>query len=200
MEIQSMHTVIHEVEASSMISELTQDTLYRLLPPGIRSCIRAHLILRKWIVSKIVAPRLGLKARQSRIELLLRALEVCRLRNLEGRRDISIAQSHCVRSFAEATITSAIVSVESRAHWRAWNNVAMNRSATCDSLVSLLAVPAMHSVTDDMLTVDIGWLFERMLEIIVSPDILDPVNADSQGLINFDKRRCVFCRNELYLI
>ncbi|KAL1659369.1 rho GTPase activating protein 22 [Schizophyllum commune] len=189
VEIQSMHTVIHEVEASSMISELTQDTLYRLLPPGIRSCIRAHLILRKWIVSKIVAPRLGLKARQSRIELLLRALEVCRLRNLEGRRDISIAQSHCVRSFAEATITSAIISVESRAHWRAWNNVAMNRSATCDSLVSLLAVPAMHSVTDDMLTVDIGWLFERMLEIIVSPDILDSVNADSQGLINFDKRR-----------
>ncbi|OBZ69986.1 hypothetical protein A0H81_10131 [Grifola frondosa] len=112
VEIQSMSSYILEVEPSPMISELTQDTLYRLLPPAIRSCIRAFGILRKWLISKLVPLRLGLRTRQARMELMLRAIEVCRLRNFDSTTsNLPLAERPCVRSFAEAVLT--IVEVNS---------------------------------------------------------------------------------------
>jgi len=83
VEIQTIYSHIQEIEPSSLISELTQDALYRLLPPGVRSCIRAYSIIWKWLISKIVAPRVGLHSRQARMELLIQAIEVYRLRNTE---------------------------------------------------------------------------------------------------------------------
>lgn len=106
IEIQTMYTHVHEVEPSSLISEMTADTLYRLLPPGIRSCIRAHGIVRKWLISKLVAPKLGLRTRQTRMELFLRAIEVARLRNAEAN-SLHPIERPCVRSFVEAVICSA---------------------------------------------------------------------------------------------
>jgi hypothetical protein len=40
------------------------------------------------------------------------------------------------------------------------------------------------------LLVDIGWLFERMLEVIVMPNVINPPVEEGQGLVNFEKRRC----------
>ncbi|KAG6807525.1 hypothetical protein H0H93_001520, partial [Arthromyces matolae] len=80
-EIQNIYTHIQDVDHSPLISEMAQDSLYRMLPPGIRSCIRAYAIIRKWIVSKIVTPRLGLRTRQARMELLLKVIEIARWRN-----------------------------------------------------------------------------------------------------------------------
>ena len=83
MEIQTIYSQIQEVEPSSLIAEMTQEALYRLLPPGIRSCVRAYTIIRKWLIAKLVAPRIGLRARQARMELLIQVIEVARLRNTE---------------------------------------------------------------------------------------------------------------------
>jgi hypothetical protein len=189
VEIQNMYTHIQEVEPSSLISEMAQDILYRLLPPGVRGCIRAYGIIRKWLVANLVIPRLGLRARQERMELFLQAIEVARLRNAEPNASHHIEQP-CVRSFVEAVITSAIVSVESRMYQRPWQLVAYNRGCTCDSVAALLARPRIQSTSSrDCLTVDMGWLIERMLEIIASPDIIEPSAQDGQGLVNFDKRR-----------
>ncbi|KAG5636991.1 hypothetical protein H0H81_006167 [Sphagnurus paluster] len=190
VEIQTIYSHIHEVEHSQMISE-GQDSLYRLLPPGIRSCVRAYTIIRKWIVSKIVAPRLGLRQRQARMDLLLRVIEVTRLRNANTRSPSSlIVEQPCVRSFVEAVTTSAILSVESRMHYRAWQNVAVARGVQCDSLATLLARPSTKSVSfQDTLTPDMGWLMERMLEVIATPDTVESVAQDNQNLVNFDKRR-----------
>ena len=189
-----------------MISELTQDALYRLLPPGVRSCIRAYGIIRKWLISKIVTPRLGLRTRQARMELLIQAIEVSRLRNSESTSSTSSSspsspstaqqlEQPCVRSFVEAVTTSAILSVESRMHHRAWQGVAFSRGCSCDSLSSLLLRPYIECTSsNDSLTVDMGWLLERMLEVIATPDIIEPTFQDLEGqtLVNFDKRRLVF--------
>ena len=190
VEIQTLYSHIQEVDHSSLISELNQDSLYRLLPPGIRSCVRAYSILRKWIISKIVAPRLGLRARQARMELLLRVIEVARLRNMESAATSRLHEKPCVRSFVEAVTTSAILSVESRMHHRAWQNVALARGTYSDSLVSLLARPYMQSASSHVpLTPDMGWLLERILEVIASPDVIESSMQENQSLLNFNKRR-----------
>lgn len=187
-----MYTHIQEIEPSPMISELSQDSVYRLLPPGIRSCVRAYTLLRKWIVSKIVAPRLGLRARQARMEILLRAIEVTRIRSMDSATSGGLADKPCVRSFVEAVLSSAIISPESRAHHRAWQNVAMTRGSHCDSLTSLLSRPVTESVAlREPLTVDMGWLIERLLDIIATPDVVESANQESLSLVNFEKRRCV---------
>ena len=193
VEIQTIYSHIQEIEPSSMISELTQDALYRLLPPGVRSCIRAYGIIRKWLISKIVAPRLGLRTRQARMELLIQAIEVSRLRNSESSSSTTrVLEQPCVRSFVEAVTTSALLSVESRMHHRAWQGVALSRGCSCDSLSSLLLRPYIECTSsNDSLTVDMGWLLERMLEVIATPDIIEPTVQDPEGqtLVNFDKRR-----------
>ncbi|KAJ3764712.1 hypothetical protein FB446DRAFT_22230, partial [Lentinula raphanica] len=116
IEIQTIHSHIQDVEPSSLIFELSPESLYRLLPPGIRSCIRAHSIIRKWLISKSVAPRIGLRARQARLEFLLQVIEVARMRNTEIHSPNSVSEQPCVRSLVEATVTSAILSPESRMH------------------------------------------------------------------------------------
>jgi hypothetical protein len=184
----------------------SQDVLYRLLPPGVRSCIRAFAIIRKWLISKIVAPRLGIRTRQARMELLVQCIEVARLRSAENLGSSSasapspasasgspVSLQPCVRSFVEAVVTSALLSVESRLHQRAWQSVANNRACQPDSIASLLSRPYVQTTSsNDCLTVDVGWLLERMLEIIAGPDVLDSTSQEGQNLVNFDKRRCVF--------
>ncbi|KAF5374674.1 hypothetical protein D9615_008986 [Tricholomella constricta] len=191
VDIQTIYSHIQEVEHSPMISELSQDSLYRMLPPGIRSCVRAYGIIRKWIISKIVAPRLGLRTRQARMELLLRVIEVARLRNTNSSSTPTrLVDQPCVRSFVEAVTTSAILSIESRMHSRAWQNLAVSRGVQCDSLVALLSRPSTRSVScQESLTPDMGWVMERMLEVIATPDTLESVAQESHHLVNFDKRR-----------
>lgn len=191
VEIQTMYSHISEVEPSPMISELSQDALYRILPPGIRSCIRAYGILRKWLISKLVAFQVGIRTRQARMDILLRAIEIARLRSATSTSvNFGVMERPCIRSFVEAVLTSAIVSVESRAHHRAWQNVAAARGVQCDSLASLLRKPCVElAVPVEPLTVDMGWLLERILEIISIPDILQPASEEGPSVVNFDKRR-----------
>ncbi len=190
VEVQTIYTHILEVERSSMISELSHDSLYRLLPPSVRSCIRAYTLIRKWLISKLVAPRIGLRARQARIELLIQAIELARLRNTETLSSAQLIEQPCVRSFVEAVTMSALLSPECRLHHRVWQSVSLSRNCTCDSLSSLLHQPFVQSVSSqESLTVDMGWLLERIIEISATPDILDASSREGQQLINFDKRR-----------
>ncbi|KZT72385.1 hypothetical protein DAEQUDRAFT_664500 [Daedalea quercina L-15889] len=191
VEIQAMNSYIMGIEPSSFISELGQDSLYRLLPPSVRGCIRASNILRKWLICQLIAPRLGLRARQTRMEKLLRAIEISRLRSTTDAAGSEgpVVERPCIRSAVEAILTSAVVSVESRTHYRAWQNIALGRATSCDSLVSLLSKPAVSALSRGVLAVDIGWVLEKMLEVISTPDVLESMSETSSGLVNFDKRR-----------
>ncbi|KAH9927766.1 uncharacterized protein B0H18DRAFT_1118293 [Fomitopsis serialis] len=191
VEIQAMNSYITEVEPSTLISELGQDSLYRLLPPSVRGCIRASNILRKWLVCQLISPRLGLRARQARMEKLLRAIEISRLRSTtdETNPERPMGERPCIRSAVEAILTSAAVSVESRTHYRAWQNIALGRGTYCDSLASFLSRPAAPITSRGALAVDIGWVLEKMLEVISTPDVLESMSETSSGMVNFDKRR-----------
>ncbi|KAF5354352.1 hypothetical protein D9758_010729 [Tetrapyrgos nigripes] len=198
IEIQTIYSHLLEVEPSPLISELSPESLYRVLPPGVRSCLRAHIIVRKWLISKIVALRIGLRARQNRMEYLLRVIEVSRLRNNEIASSGELATTHCVRSFVESVITSAVLSPESRLYQRAWHNVAVTRGCQMDSLAALLERPAKKSASSkEPLTIDLGWLFERLLDVISMPDMVESTTQEGQNLVNFDKRRnlCNFISN-----
>ncbi|KAG6901253.1 hypothetical protein C0995_014541 [Termitomyces sp. Mi166 len=192
VDIQTIYTHIQDVDHSPLISEMAQDSLYRLLPPGIRSCVRAYAIIRKWIISKIIAPRLGPRVRQARMEFLLRVIEIARWRNSNpGPGAVhTIYQSPCVRSFVETVTTSAILSIESRLHSRAWQNIALNRAVSCESLASLLSRPSTQlAPNQEPLTPDMGWVLERLLEVIADPDTVPSVSEEGQNLVSFDKRR-----------
>lgn len=182
-----------EIEPSTMVSEMSQDSIYRLLPPNIRSCMRAYNILRKWLISKLVAPKLGVRQRQYRMDLYLRALEIARLRSLDGGSTTgSPVERPCVRSFVEAVITAALLSPESRMHYRPWQNVANIRGVQCDSLVTLLSRQTVpKKVYGDPLVVDICWLLERILEIVSVPNTVSISHDNPQCIINLDKRRSV---------
>ncbi|KAF9231969.1 hypothetical protein BU15DRAFT_90776 [Melanogaster broomeanus] len=178
VDIQTMSSHLMEVEPSSMISELSQDCVYRILPPSVRSCIRAYNILRRWLISKLVAPKLGIRNRQARMDLSSTVPE--------------LNERPSVRSFVEAVITAAVISPESRMHQRPWQNVANIRGVLCDSLSTLLSRPTIpRKAYGDPLVVDISWLLERMVEIISIPNAVVVSQEDSQCIINLDKRRSV---------
>ena len=103
-----------------------------------------------------------------------------------------LAIQPCVRSFVEAVVSSALISVESRIHHRVWQSIATIRGVTCDSLMALLSQPYKDRTTGGDLTVDMGWLMERMIEIIVTPDAIESTVNEGQSLVNFDKRRYAY--------
>lgn len=171
-----------------MISDLAQDSLYRLLPPAVRGCVRAFAILRKWLISKLAGYKIGMRTRQTRMEGFLRAIEICRLRSMDA--EGANVDRPCVRSFVEAILTSAIISMESRMYHRAWQTVAGVRGTACDTLFTLLGRPGMDShSTAESLTIDVGWLVERMVEIITLPDLVESSLQEGISLVNFEKRR-----------
>jgi len=58
-------------------------------------------------------------------------------------------------------------------HQRAWQNIAASRGCQYDTLAQLLARPITKSVASkDPLTVDMGWLIERILDVIAMPDLV----------------------------
>ena len=189
MEIQTIYSHLQQIEPTILISELAQESLYKLLPPAIRSLVRAHAVIRKWAIASIITPQLGLRTRQTRMELLLQTIEVCRLRMAEASNPLEITSQRSVRSFVETAIISAILSPESRLFSFAWLNVAAARGTGIDSVATLLSKPVVKSIANkDRLTVDIGWLLERFLEVISVPNIIDS-DGDAFSLVNFDKRR-----------
>ena len=50
------------------------------MSPSTRS---AHTIVRSWLLAQICDPQIGAEVRQARLEVLLSALEVCRLRSAD---------------------------------------------------------------------------------------------------------------------
>jgi GTPase-activating protein BEM2 len=171
--------------------ELGQDELYRLLPPALRSGLRAHHVLRKWLIAELVAPRLGVQARQARMDLFLQAVEICRLRSEGDSLESIPLERRCVRSFAEYVITSAILSPESRTHTRPWTNIASGRGVSTESLLSYLSRTSLSSparMAGPPLISDLGWLLERMLEVLSLPDTFES-GSEMGRVINFDKRR-----------
>jgi hypothetical protein len=185
VEIQSLHSYLYGIDSSSLISEMSQDKLCRQLSSGLRLCFRAHETLRRWVLSLLVDRNIGPSIRQKRMELLLDALAISRL---SGRnRSLKTPDQPSVRSFAEAVLTSAMLSPESRAYYRTWNDIATTRGCSVGTLVSLLSRPDEQvSARIQPLTVDIGWYLERLIDAISMPNATE---ENGKPMINLEKRR-----------
>jgi len=188
VEIQTIYSYLQLVDTSPLISKHVRGPVYKLFPPSVRATIRAHIACRHWVISRIAAQGIGRRTRQSRIELLLQAIEISRSRS-QGVLVDRMEESPVVRSFVETVLTSALLSPQSRLFTRVWQDVAVNRGASIDSFETFISTP-LASVTGKKPTVDFGWLLERMIEIISLPDTLQD-EGDGVGLVNFEKRRCV---------
>jgi hypothetical protein len=191
VEIQTIYSYLQLVDISPLISKHVNGPVYKLFPPSVRATIRAHTACRLWIISKVAAQGIGRRARQSRIEFLLQAIEISRSRS-QGIFVAGMEESPVVRSFVETVLTSALLSPQSRLFTRVWQDVAAKRGASLDAFETFISTP-LASVTGRKPTVDFGWVLERMIEIISLPDTLQD-ERDGVGLVNFEKRRCVGTR------
>ncbi|KAG9018257.1 rho GTPase-activating protein [Tulasnella sp. 427] len=188
--IQDLYLHLQNVEPSQLIASGSQhEHLYRLLSPSLRGVIRAHNCLRDWLIFKLANPVIPYSTRLKRMELAVKAVEICRSRSQD--RDPSSdgfdRDQPVVRSFIEATLVSAILSPECRAYARAWHEVAGSRNSSVEDMISLLSFSQKAPTKGSSLTVDPAWVMERMLEIITLPDVIE--RDESLSLINLEKRR-----------
>ncbi|KAG8709390.1 rho GTPase-activating protein [Ceratobasidium sp. 394] len=145
LSIQNIYTQLQETDTSPLIAEIGPDKFVRNLPSSIRSVFRAHDIVRRWAIMNIVTPRIGVQARQARIELLLQTIEVCRLRTSDSPAAKDLHQPS-IRTFTETALGAALCSPESRLFMRAWQDVGAARGASVESLSSLLAMPRVETI------------------------------------------------------
>lgn len=154
--------------------------------------------MRRWFVQQIAGPGLGLPKRVARLKLFVEVLEICRARasvvdtvwttdKPSSGRELDPAMS----TFVGKAIVAALLSPESRAHGKAWQTVAQDRNCSTDTLSTLLDPQGapLSEVKGQECAIDMGWFLERIIEIVCQ--VSDFVQ-DSQHLVNFDKRRCVW--------
>lgn len=187
--IQDLYNHLQMVEPSPMVaSSGHHDHLYKFLNPSLRTVIRSHLALRDWVLLKLADPNVQPGIRMARMALLVHALALCRSKVADP--DASAEEDDIrhptVRPFVEGVIVSAILSPESRAYAKSWNEVAGSRSTSVEDLLALLGDDRPPPTSSKPLTLDPAWIMERMIEIITLPDVAE---ADGQTLVNLDKRR-----------
>lgn len=179
-------------DSYSIAQLLSSDaSLLRQTPQSLQYAYKAHSVVRRWILAHLVDPDIALQKRQQRMLKAIEMIEHCRSRmsNVffggQAERQSSMLDPS-LASFVERAITSAIVAPECRLFASAWQGVATARNvSTPDSLISL--VKSTLLVTDSTVTLDLGWLNERLVEIATHVDSL------SEGVsINFSKRRWIF--------
>lgn len=173
-------------------SALKQDSsLWRTMPGSLRRALTAHHLIRRWLIAHIVHPEIKLHQRQQRMLKLVEAIEISRARMsnvvLGGQKEeLTTTLDPSLASFVERVIASALVSPESRAFGPAWQGVAAARQANSIETLTGLLRPDLV-VTDATATLDVGWLNERLIEIVTQ------VDSVSDGiLINFAKRRWIY--------
>ncbi|KZV85841.1 hypothetical protein EXIGLDRAFT_841188 [Exidia glandulosa HHB12029] len=193
IDIEDIYRHIQDLDISPLVSEMNTGRFERLLPPSMRQILHTHVRMVRWCIAQIASPHLGLQKREQRMEYFLRAIEICRVRSNRADSDSNVnpIQHPCARSFVETVLTSAILSPSSRTFHRAWQNVATVRNVGVDSLLSLTArsnVPHLLR-PHNKLTTDIGWVIERMIEILSMADTIPSSTVAGSALINFDKRR-----------
>ncbi|TIC53455.1 hypothetical protein E3Q04_03187, partial [Wallemia mellicola] len=105
-----------------------------------------------------------------------------------------------IKSMVEGALVAALVTPESRSHVGAWAQVSANRNANLESLSTFIKLPdtpesekrksnSSLRERERPCAVDLGWIWERMLEVIL--DVRDDENVTGQ-VVSFDKRRYLF--------
>ncbi|KAF9184450.1 hypothetical protein BGZ51_003345 [Haplosporangium sp. Z 767] len=185
------------------------ERLISALPMCLQNMCRLHHVIRGWVVSQVASPNIAFDVRVSRIQKMLDVILRSRAKMSQFGRDVqsspmrmetgqqSASRGGGVPSFVESAIESALISPESRAYTRAWQEVASRRKGSVDSLEDMLAghvdrepssIASDTAVAQEMVPA-IGWLVERMLEACC---YVRDMSYESPSLVNFDKRQYVY--------
>ncbi|SCV68009.1 BQ2448_130 [Microbotryum intermedium] len=172
----------------------------RHMPLSLHEFIRAHAVIRKWLLAHLVEPEISLRLRTARMIKALEMIEISRSRMANVFFGGSVENQSSIvdpslAGFVERVVISAVVSPESRLFASAWQGVASARnSVAADSLMALVRHDLV--MTDTTATLDPAWLNERLVEIV------SQVGSLSDGVsINFSKCRWIFniIRNALVI-
>jgi hypothetical protein len=169
-------------------------SLLQALPKSLRDLCALHMELTDWIVFQIAEPKLPFETRTRRLTALLKSLTICRQRmsRLDLHDNTDSGASRHVPSFVGSAISAALVRPESRMFSYAWQMAARQACGTvsqCESLEQVIPEFIDEVVSTDPLTTSVGWMLERLLEIVCHvPNMV----VENNRLINFDKRRYVY--------
>ncbi|KAI5779687.1 hypothetical protein EDC01DRAFT_669408 [Geopyxis carbonaria] len=187
--IQNIFFLLNNVRRRSSTS-----TLLESLPKSLRELCTMHMQLTNWILSRIVEHKISIEQRSERIASLLKALSICRQRmsGMDLYENSDVAMCRHVPSFVGSAIATALVRPESRMFNYAWQ-IAVKATGGTSTQIETLEQVIPTSVDCDFstqpLTPCVGWMVERLLEIICHvPNMV----VENNRLINFDKRRYVY--------
>ncbi|KZT61139.1 hypothetical protein CALCODRAFT_480099 [Calocera cornea HHB12733] len=183
--IQNIMSFLTVTDAATALSPSSLSPLSQLLPDRVRRVLCGQLRMQTWLASKVAEPGLGPVARQQRVSMLLRAMDICRTR-------MSGAPSPTMRSFVEASIAAALLTPESRSFTRAWQGVGQIRGLPVDTLNGLLSSSPQAGLQglSHTMTVDLSWILERIIELLATPNA-STFGQEASPLINLKKRRCL---------
>lgn len=182
----------------------TNKNVVDLLPAPIVALLRLHTGIVSYFASQIADPTLlHTHERVERMEFVLKLLGV--LRSRMQHLNLSVvgwsASKQNVPSFLEQAVIAAIMKPESRAYPVAWltagKNIAHRWSPDANSdgrdqqvpNLNNLFVPTIPLQEAKPTTICIGWIIERLLEIVCC---IPNLTVDKPDLINFDKYRYAF--------
>ncbi|KAI9239329.1 MAG: hypothetical protein BYD32DRAFT_459889 [Podila humilis] len=189
------------------------ERLINSLPMCLQNLCKLHHIIRGWVIAQISSPTLNFELRLARIQKMLDVILKSRANmqifgqsvdSLTGALDAlgesrpGTSDSRRIPSFVEAAVASALVSPESRAYTRAWQEISLSRKVSVETLEDVLGTqPKAHpSTSSSILVPSIGWLVERMLETCC---YVRDMSYEFPLLINFDKRQYVYDLVKVYM-
>ncbi|TID14990.1 hypothetical protein CANINC_004661 [Pichia inconspicua] len=171
------------------------------LPPTVRTALKLHTRLKQYFLMQIVDPDLNIDERIDVMCTLLKIVKICRLkmRNLKLFDEAEEGKSPFIPSFIESAVETAILSPESRFFSYAWKqSVSIWKPEQLDdkflnkfeNLLPDFNEYEINTVTNTAsLTICPGWIIGRLAEIA---SFVPNMNAENNGLINFDKNRFIY--------
>lgn len=172
----------------------SNDAVFDTLPTPLQELCILHRRIGDWILTQITESGIKVDARGKRISALLRCLTICRSRmsGMDLYESSNLGPRQHIPSFVESAIAAALVRPESRIFAAAWG-FAIEDGGAPGALMETLEQVIPKTVgllsNNSPMTPCVGWLIERMLEIVCYvPNML----VENNRLINFDKRRYVY--------
>ncbi|KAG0643155.1 hypothetical protein HOY80DRAFT_1097578 [Tuber brumale] len=169
-------------------------TLLETLPRPLRELCNLRSDITGWVLAQIVDHQLNADRRAHRIATLLRCLAISRKRmsGMDLYEDTRGGARQQVPSFVASAIAAALIRPESRVFGYAWMmGVRMTAGAVTqiETLEQVIVEEPEGIRSSKPLTPCVGWVIERLLEIICYvPNMV----VENNRLINFDKRRYVY--------
>ncbi|KAJ8101998.1 hypothetical protein POJ06DRAFT_74971 [Lipomyces tetrasporus] len=177
----------------------SDEIMVSLFPNAIKKLYAFRMNLVSWVAMHIADPSLKKSSRVKRMAVLLHAIAICRKRMsvIEfGPQRMEDDVQMKIPSLVESAIASAIVRPESRQYAAAWAKAArdvgrdVQQVDFLEDIIPQFDDNAMEQTAIlEPLTPCMGWIFERILEIVC---YFPNMAVENPLMVNFDKQRYIY--------